>query len=63
VADEENGSGLGVQWLTEHRLDLIDADYVLTESGGAPAGSKPSMLSQLEQWVFSKNTCWEHLSQ
>ena len=39
VADEENGSRFGVGWLTEHRLDLIDADYVLTESGGAHAGA------------------------
>ncbi len=43
VADEENGSRFGVGWLTEHRLDLIDADYVLTESGGAHAGSRPSL--------------------
>lgn len=43
VADEENGSRFGVGWLTEHRLDLIDADYVLTESGGASAGSRPSI--------------------
>ncbi|GAA5089303.1 M20/M25/M40 family metallo-hydrolase [Microbacterium yannicii] len=43
VADEENGSRFGVGWLTENRLDLIDADYVLTESGGAPAGSRPSI--------------------
>lgn len=43
VADEENGSRFGVGWLTEHRLDLIDADYVLTESGGAHAGSLPSL--------------------
>ncbi|SDQ58671.1 M20/M25/M40 family metallo-hydrolase [Microbacterium sp. cf332] len=43
VADEESGSRFGVGWLTEHRLDLIDADYVLTESGGAHAGSTPSL--------------------
>lgn len=43
VADEENGGVYGAGWLTEHRLDLIDADYVLTESGGAPAGSRPSI--------------------
>ncbi|MDF2443911.1 MAG: hypothetical protein JWR01_2114 [Subtercola sp.] len=43
VADEEAGSGLGVDWLTKNRLDLIDADYVLTESGGAPTGPKPSI--------------------
>ena len=43
VADEENGSRFGVGWLTEHRLDLIDADYVLTESGGAHAGAQPHL--------------------
>lgn len=43
VADEESGSRFGVGWLTEHRLDLIDADYVLTESGGAHAGSTPAL--------------------
>lgn len=43
VADEESGSRFGVGWLTEHRLDLIDADYVLTESGGAHAGPAPSL--------------------
>lgn len=43
VADEESGSRFGVGWLTEHRLDLIDADYVLTESGGAHAGPRPHL--------------------
>jgi acetylornithine deacetylase/succinyl-diaminopimelate desuccinylase-like protein len=43
VADEESGSTYGVEWLTENRLDLIDADYVLTESGGAPAGHRPGI--------------------
>ena len=43
VADEESGSRFGVEWLTENRLDLIDADYVLTESGGAPAGRLPGI--------------------
>lgn len=43
VADEESGSRFGVGWLTEHRLDLIDADYVLTESGGAHAGPTPAL--------------------
>ncbi|POH64828.1 acetylornithine deacetylase [Cryobacterium zongtaii] len=45
VADEESGSRHGVGWLTEHRLDLIDADFVLTESGGAPVGVRPSITT------------------
>lgn len=43
VADEEHGSRFGVDWLVTHRPDLIDADYVLTESGGATAGPLPSI--------------------
>jgi acetylornithine deacetylase/succinyl-diaminopimelate desuccinylase-like protein len=38
VADEEGGSRLGIEWLMQHRPELIDADYVLTESGGVPVG-------------------------
>lgn len=45
VADEETGSRYGVGWLTEHRLDLIDAGSVLTESGGAPVGVRPSITT------------------
>lgn len=45
VADEESGSRYGVGWLTENRLDLIDASFVLTESGGAPVGVRPSITT------------------
>ncbi|SKC71863.1 M20/M25/M40 family metallo-hydrolase [Krasilnikoviella flava] len=38
VADEEHGSVWGVDWLTTHRWDLVQADHVLTESGGVPVG-------------------------
>lgn len=31
VADEEQGGGLGAEWLMENRPDLIECDYVLTE--------------------------------
>jgi acetylornithine deacetylase/succinyl-diaminopimelate desuccinylase-like protein len=41
-ADEEAGGRLGMQWLTENHLDLLDAEYVLGEGGGgevpAPEG-------------------------
>jgi acetylornithine deacetylase/succinyl-diaminopimelate desuccinylase-like protein len=45
VADEESGSRYGMGWLTEHRRDLIDASCVLTESGGAPVGVRPSITT------------------
>jgi acetylornithine deacetylase/succinyl-diaminopimelate desuccinylase-like protein len=47
VADEESGSRWGVDWLTDNRLDLIDADYVLTESGGVPVGANPSISTTI----------------
>lgn len=31
AADEENGGGLGAGWITEHRPELVECDYVLTE--------------------------------
>ena len=31
VADEEEGGGLGAGWLMDHRPELIECDYVLTE--------------------------------
>ncbi len=34
VADEEALGTYGAKWLTEHELDAVRADYVLTESGG-----------------------------
>lgn len=40
VADEEHGSVWGVDWLTTHRWDLVQADHVLTESGGVPVGPR-----------------------
>jgi len=45
VADEESGSRFGVEWLTQHRLELIDADYVLTESGGVPVGARQAITT------------------
>lgn len=39
VADEEAGSRFGMGWITEHRPDLVPAQYALTESGGVHVGS------------------------
>ncbi|MHB1711435.1 MAG: M20/M25/M40 family metallo-hydrolase [Acidimicrobiales bacterium] len=37
VADEE-GSGIhGAKWLCEHRADVVNSDFVITESGGFPS--------------------------
>jgi acetylornithine deacetylase/succinyl-diaminopimelate desuccinylase-like protein len=34
TADEEGGAANGVEWLLEHRKDLIDAEYCLNTDGG-----------------------------
>lgn len=51
VADEEAGSRLGVEWLLANRADLIDADFVLTESGGVPVGGEFALGSDEERVV------------
>jgi acetylornithine deacetylase/succinyl-diaminopimelate desuccinylase-like protein len=38
VADEEALGTYGARWLCEHARDDVDADYVITESGGFPMG-------------------------
>ena len=46
VADEEAGSTVGAQWFSENEWDAVDADYVLTESGGIHLGNPetPSIM-------------------
>ncbi len=39
VADEEAMGTYGAQYLTEHERDAVQADYVITESGGFPMES------------------------
>ena len=51
VADEEAGSRLGVEWLLANRPDLVDADYVLTESGGIPVGGEAAIGSETARVV------------
>ncbi len=51
VADEEAGSRFGVQWLLANRPDLIDADFVLTESGGAPVGGEAALAQNTPRTV------------
>jgi acetylornithine deacetylase/succinyl-diaminopimelate desuccinylase-like protein len=39
VADEEASGTYGAKHLTEHQLDAVHADYVITEAGGFPMAS------------------------
>jgi len=41
TADEEGGSSNGVEWLLEHRRELVDAEYVLNPDSGQVHTDKP----------------------
>lgn len=60
VADEEALGTWGAKWLTEHELDAVAADYVLTESGGfqMPTVNGP----RLPVLVAEKGTYWTSLT-
>ena len=59
VADEEAGGAHGADWLVQHELDAVGADYVITESGGwtvdGPAGPKVVVT------VGEKGAAWRRL--
>ena len=46
VADEEAGSTVGAEWFAQNEWEAIEADYVLTESGGIHLGNPetPSIM-------------------
>src|SRR3954449_6071151 len=60
VADEEALGTWGASWLTEHELDAVKADYVLTESGGfqMPSPEGPRLPVMVEE----KGTYWSKLT-
>jgi acetylornithine deacetylase/succinyl-diaminopimelate desuccinylase-like protein len=57
VADEEALGTWGAQHLTEHEIDAIGADYVITESGGIPVPGGDGDL-RLPVLVGEKGSCW-----
>jgi len=59
VADEESGSAHGMQWMADHARDAIDADYVLTESGGLHSGSPEAPFVGVT--VGEKGVAWRRL--
>jgi len=60
VADEEALGTYGASWLTEHELEHVKADYVLTESGGfqMPSPGGPRLPVMVEE----KGTYWSKLT-
>jgi acetylornithine deacetylase/succinyl-diaminopimelate desuccinylase-like protein len=59
VADEENLGDVGAGWLVDHEADAIQADYLITESGGIPIPT-PSGV-KLPVVVGEKGTHWTTL--
>jgi acetylornithine deacetylase/succinyl-diaminopimelate desuccinylase-like protein len=47
--EETNGAFNGAQWLTEHRRELIDAEFALNEGGGGLTDGKGKLVSQSMQ--------------
>jgi acetylornithine deacetylase/succinyl-diaminopimelate desuccinylase-like protein len=60
VCDEEALGTWGASWLTEHELDHVAADYVVTESGGfqMPSPEGPRLPVMVEE----KGTYWSQIT-
>ena len=60
VADEEARGIWGADWLVDHELDDVKADYVITESGGfqVPTANGPRLPVMVEE----KGTYWSKLT-
>ncbi|MBI2704592.1 MAG: M20/M25/M40 family metallo-hydrolase [Actinobacteria bacterium] len=56
VADEEALGSYGAEFLVEHHLDAVGADYVITESGGIPVPSPAGV--KLPVIVGEKGCYW-----
>jgi acetylornithine deacetylase/succinyl-diaminopimelate desuccinylase-like protein len=56
VADEEALGSHGAGWLTEHALDAVRADYVVTETGGIPLVTPGGKLLPVP--AAEKGSCW-----
>jgi acetylornithine deacetylase/succinyl-diaminopimelate desuccinylase-like protein len=57
VADEEALGTHGAKWLCEHAVDEVNADYVITESGGFPMGGADG-TTRLPVIVGEKGVYW-----
>ncbi len=57
VADEEAQGTFGTRWLTEHALEDVQADFVITESGGFPMSGADGVI-RLPVIVGEKGVHW-----
>jgi acetylornithine deacetylase/succinyl-diaminopimelate desuccinylase-like protein len=60
VADEEALGTYGAKWLCQHATDEVNADYVITESGGFPMGGADG-TTRLPVIVGEKGVYWSRL--
>ncbi len=60
VADEEARGVWGADWLIDHELDDVKADYVITESGGFQVATANG--TRLPVMVEEKGTFWSKLT-
>ncbi len=62
VPDEEAGSEEGMVWLCEHRPDLVDVEFELSEGGGGSSrfGGKATKLFTVA--TNEKDICWLRLT-
>jgi acetylornithine deacetylase/succinyl-diaminopimelate desuccinylase-like protein len=60
VADEEARGTWGADWLVEHQLDDVQADYVITECGGFQVPGAHG--TRLPVMVEEKGTYWSKLT-
>ena len=62
VPDEEAGSEQGMVWLCEHRPDIVDVEFELSEGGGGSTrfGSQEAKL--LSVATNEKDICWLKLT-
>lgn len=60
VADEEQGGGLGADWLINNRPELVECDYVLTEIA-YPSVRAPGESPVHPVKVAEKGPCWKIL--
>ncbi len=60
VADEEQGGGLGADWIMNNRPELVECDYVLTEIA-YPSVRVPGQSPVYPVKVAEKGPCWKIL--
>lgn len=62
VPDEEAGSEMGMVWLCEHRSDIVDVEFELSEGGGGSSrfGGQPAKLFTIA--TNEKDICWLRLT-